>query len=66
MKNLEKTERREYANRLLSDTVLGDWFSPVIKVMEKIRFSDRPYTALPMHAFILYGCFFVVMKNRSI
>ena len=41
---MKTTEKSEYVNRLLSDTVLGDWFSSVIKVMEKIRFSDKPFT----------------------
>lgn len=56
MKFPKKSERRAYASRLMKGSVLGDWFSPLTKVLEDIRFSDRTFCALPMHAFILYGC----------
>jgi len=52
----EKSERREYATKLSDKTVLGDWFAPLIAALENVRFSDKPFVALPIHAFILYGC----------
>lgn len=56
MNGPDKKERREFASKLIDSTVLGDWFSPLMGVLEKVRFSDKPFVALPMHAFILYGC----------
>lgn len=63
---LEKSERREFASKLTDKTVLGDWFSPLIDTLEKIRFSDKPFIALPMHAFILYGCMRQVQSLASL
>ena len=66
MNFLEKSERREFSFTLTDNTVLGDWFSPLVDVLEKNRFSDKPFIALPMHAFILYGCMRQVQSLTSL
>lgn len=62
----EKIERREFAAQLIDNTVLGDWFSPLMMALEKTRFSDKPFSALPMYAFILYGCLRQVQSLASL
>jgi hypothetical protein len=42
--------------QLTNDTVLQDWFSPLQTALEKIRYSDAKFRALPMPAFCLLGC----------
>lgn len=40
---------------LLNDTVLNDWFQPMLEALENVRFSDRVFRSLPMASFILFG-----------
>ena len=37
-------------------TVLGDWYSPMVTALTKVRYSDKPFTTMPMSAFVLCGC----------
>lgn len=41
---------------LTNDTVLNDWFSPVRKALEKVRYSDKIFPILSMGTFILQNC----------
>ena len=41
---------------LLEDTVLNDWFKPMVNALEKVRYADRVFKSLPMLSFILLGC----------
>jgi hypothetical protein len=41
---------------LLDDTVLEKWFRPMTNALEKVRYSEKIFKALPMPAFILFGC----------
>jgi len=49
-------DRRDFANTLIENTILGEWFEPMLPSLEKVRFSDKKFNSLPMAAFILYGC----------
>ena len=40
---------------LLQDTVLAEWFEPMQQAVEKLRYSDRLFQALPMISFALLG-----------
>lgn len=48
--------RRDFANTLLQDTILGEWFQPMLGSLQKVRFSDKKFSALPMESFVLFGC----------
>lgn len=41
---------------LTNDTVLNDWFSPVRKALDKVRYSDKIFPTLAMGMFILQNC----------
>jgi hypothetical protein len=41
---------------LLADTVLNEWFKPMATALEKVRFSEKKFRALPIPTFILTGC----------
>lgn len=47
-------------------TVLQDWFSPMMQVLQKVRFSDGPLSALPTAEFILSGCLRQLLDARSL
>lgn len=47
-------------------TVLEEWFSPMAKILEKCRFSDAPFKALPMAEFILSGCLRQILAASSL
>jgi len=47
---------KQLANELTDNTVLGEWFQPMDRALDKVRFSDRSFSSLPMSAFILFGC----------
>jgi len=49
-------KRRNFANTLIQDSVLGEWFQPMMASLDKVRFSEKKFSALPMNAFILFGC----------
>jgi len=42
---------------LLNNTVLSQWFSPMMDALEKVRFSEKRFRSLKMPDFILLGCF---------
>jgi hypothetical protein len=41
---------------LLNNTVLNEWFIPMEKALDKIRFSRKRYSVLSAEFFILLGC----------
>jgi len=47
-------------------TVLEEWFSPMMRSVEKQRFSDAQFSALPMASFILSGCLRHLLAARSL
>lgn len=49
-----------------SNTVLLEWFSPMARSLEKQRFSDAQFKALPMTSFILSGCLRHLLAARSL
>ncbi len=49
-----------------SGTVLEEWFSPMARILEKSRFSDAPFKALPMAPFILSGCLRQILATSSL
>jgi hypothetical protein len=49
-------KRAEPLTDILTDkTVLGEWFEPMLEILNAGGFSGRPYTSLPMKSFILFG-----------
>ena len=42
--------------QLMNNTVLKIWFQPMTNALEKVRYSDNIFKALPMPAFNLFGC----------
>lgn len=47
-------------------TVLQDWFLPMTRALEKVRFSDAALSALPTQEFILSGCLRQLLGSRSL
>lgn len=47
-------------------TVLENWFSPMLRSLDKVRFRDTPFKALPMAAFILSGCLRQILAISSL
>lgn len=41
---------------LLDNTLLNEWFLPMTKALDKVRFSRQKYSALSAEFFILLGC----------
>ncbi len=41
---------------LLNNTVLNDWFSPMQKALDKVRYSRKQFSVLSAEFFILLGC----------
>ena len=41
---------------LLNNTVLSDWFSPMQKALDKVRYSRKQFSVLSAEFFILLGC----------
>ena len=41
---------------LLNNTVLNEWFLPMQKVLDKVRYSRRRFSVLSADFFILLGC----------
>lgn len=59
--------RARHANQIFtSGTVLEEWFSPMAKILEKCRYSDAPFKALPMMPFILSGCLRQILASSSL
>ncbi|MDZ7923316.1 MAG: transposase [Marinagarivorans sp.] len=42
--------------KLMDQTVLAEFFNPVLQSFEKVRYSDNRFLSLPMKAFCLFGC----------
>ena len=40
---------------LLNQTVLNDWFQPMQRALNKVRFSEAVFSSLPMESFLLFG-----------
>lgn len=59
-------DRRDVTQIFTSGTVLEEWFSPMTKILEKCRFSDAPFKALPMIPFILSGCLRQILASSSL
>lgn len=51
---------------LLADTVLNEWFKPMAIALEKVRFSETKFRALPMLTFILTGCLRQLMDTSTL
>jgi len=58
--------RRRIKQIFTNGTVLEEWFSPMAKILEKCRFSDAPFKALPMMPFILSGCLRQILASSSL
>jgi len=58
--------RRDFSNKLIQGSVLGEWFQPMITALDKVRFSDKKFSALPMSAFILFGCLRQIQSTASL
>lgn len=48
--------RDDFAQQLTNETIFGEWFSPMERALDKVRFSEKIYAALPMHLFLMSGC----------
>ena len=56
-----------YINQIFtSGTVLEEWFTPMAKILQKHRFSDAAFKALPMAPFILSGCLRQILASSSL
>jgi len=51
-----QNNRRDFGHQISDNTVLGEWFEPMTRALEKVRFSDKRFRTLPMATFILLGC----------
>lgn len=60
------SHRRHATQIFSSGTVLEEWFSPMTKILERNRFSDAPFKALPMAPFILSGCLRQILATSSL
>lgn len=61
-----RTRPRHINQLFTSGTVLEEWFSPMAKVLDKCRFSDAPFKALPIMPFILSGCLRQILASHSL
>ena len=59
------TKATQLANQLTEETVLGEWFQPMDRALDKVRFQDKKFASLPMRAFILFGCLRQVQSIAS-
>lgn len=59
-------QRHQIKQLFSSGTVLEEWFSPMAKILERCRFSDEPFKALPTAAFILSGCLRQILATSSL
>ncbi len=50
------TNAKRLANQLTEETVLGEWFHPMNRALDQVRFSEKSFASLPMREFILFGC----------
>jgi len=50
------TKSTQLANKITDGTVLGEWFQPMDRALDNVRFSDKKFASLPMRSFILFGC----------
>jgi hypothetical protein len=57
---------RRHPPLFTSGTVLEEWFSPMARILERCRFSDAPFKALPMASFILSGCLRQILATSSL
>jgi hypothetical protein len=57
---------RRHSPLFTSGTVLEEWFSPMARILERCRFSDAPFKALPMASFILSGCLRQILATSSL
>lgn len=60
------SRRRALDALLSSPTVLQDWFAPMRRALERVRFSDALFGALPMAAFALSGGLRHLLAARSL
>jgi hypothetical protein len=60
------THRRQPTQIFSSGTVLEEWYSPMAKILNKSRFSDAAFKALPMAPFILSGCLRQILDTSSL
>jgi len=60
------TKATQLADQLTEKTVLGEWFQPMDRALDKVRFQDKKFTSLPMRAFTLFGCLRQVQSIPSV
>lgn len=61
-----RSQLRHINKIFTSGTVLEEWFSPMAEILERCRFSDAPFKALPMMPFILSGCLRQILAASSL
>ena len=53
-------------DELTKDTVLKQWFEPLQKALDKVRYSEQVFNTLSMPAFLLLGCLRQLQSNNSL
>jgi hypothetical protein len=51
---------------LTQETVLEQWFSPLQKALEKVRYPEKVFGTLSMPAFLLLGCLRQLQSHKSL
>ena len=60
------TRSTQLTTSLLAGTVFSEWFQPMVKALEKVRFSDKKFRALPVPTFILTGCLRQLLATETL
>ena len=61
-----KNRLNTLTDNITNHTVLEHWFSPIRKILDNIRYSDKVFNTLSMPTFILLGCVRQLQSNSSL
>ena len=53
-------------NTLTQETVLEQWFSPLQKALDKVRYPEKIFGTMSMSAFLLLGCLRHLQSHKSL
>jgi Transposase DDE domain len=64
--NPMKNRLTSLIDALTQETVLEQWFNPLQKVLDKVRYPEKVFGTLSMPAFLLLGCLRQLQSHKSL
>ncbi len=61
-----KNRLTSLTNTLTQDTVLEQWFNPMQRALDKVRYPEKVFGTLTMPAFLLLGCLRQLQSHNSL